>query len=57
MTTFFAPLRSVAVSAAEIETTSPAGTAPDAGAAAPSPVPNPPAITERNRRFIARHMM
>ena len=38
-------------------TTSPAGWAPPAGAAAPSPVPKPPAMTLMKLRFMARHMM
>ena len=58
MITFFASRSSSAVSAAWIGVTSPAGCAlPPAAAGAPPSVPNPPAITARKLRFIARHMM
>ena len=58
MMTLFASRSSSAVSAAVMGVTSPTGGAPLAAAVvAPPSVPKPPAITEMNRRFMARHMM
>src|SRR5258708_16541855 len=57
MMTLFAALRRSAASCALTERSSPAGAASSFAAGAALSPPNPPAITERKLRFIARHMM